>query len=562
MKRECFRDKRVRTKFLITMAIIAVLNMGVMTASYVAFDRMARLMTEFSTVQYENTKAQLNIRKDIQTINKRILLALMDPVGNPASEQKADFEERFAGMEEKITSMKETLGAPELVQELETALQALKADADSLLTMAENGDVQGAMRYYDTFNKGTSENFVSALSAVGKLSDTEAAEKLSEVGRLRTRATVLVLILIALVVSCSLAIFLRLAANITRGVCRMSRAIEEMRGGSIRVEVSEEKLGKDEIGDMVRDFNALTSMLRTLVGDIRFLMIEMSKGNFAAESRNREAYIGDFQQIAESYEQIRTNLNGIFRNIHEVAGQVDAGSHQIADAAAAFSQGATEQASTLEEMTASIENLSARMDGNARNAAEAEAFNRQVAQRIADENRQMEVMMQAMQEIADKSNHVQKIIKAIDDIAFQTNILALNAAVEAARAGEAGKGFAVVADEVRNLAGKSADAAAETQSIIEGTLEAVQKGVKLMSATAESLNEVQESSDRSNALVGKIVSEMGSDAAFVSEVSSGLEQISEVVQKNSAGSEESSASAQDLSENASTLREMLEKLRY
>ena len=131
-----------------------------------------------------------------------------------------------------------------------------------------------------------------------------------------------------------------------------------------------------------------------------------------------------------------------------------------------MSQGATEQASAVEELAATINDISMQVQKTADNAREASAKVTEAQNELLFSNEHMSEMIEAMQEIEQKSGDIGKIIKTIEDIAFQTNILALNAAVEAARAGNAGKGFAVVADEVRNLASKSADAAKNTTALI------------------------------------------------------------------------------------------------
>ena len=127
-----------------------------------------------------------------------------------------------------------------------------------------------------------------------------------------------------------------------------------------------------------------------------------------------------------------------------------------------LSRGATEQAASLEETSASMEEMASMTRRNAENAAQATRLVSDVAQQVTESNGALGEMVMSMAAIKESSNKVAKIIKTIDEIAFQTNILALNAAVEAARAGEAGMGFAVVADEVRSLAQRSAQAAGDT----------------------------------------------------------------------------------------------------
>ncbi|WP_317618438.1 methyl-accepting chemotaxis protein [Paenibacillus sp. PL91] len=142
------------------------------------------------------------------------------------------------------------------------------------------------------------------------------------------------------------------------------------------------------------------------------------------------------------------------------------GARQVSESSIVLSQGASEQASSVEQLTASLEEIAAQTRLNAENAVQANALADQARINAQQGNDRMKEMLNAMEEINTSSGSISKIIKVIDEIAFQTNILALNAAVEAARAGQHVRGFAVVAEEVRNLAARSAYAAKETKDMI------------------------------------------------------------------------------------------------
>ena len=557
-----YKDMKLRTKFIFTLVIMTLLVTIVIGMAQMAFLKMSNMMVnDFVQVEYDNMKSQMSMRKDIQSINKRLLLAMYDSANNPVKEQREDFEGRFQDMRERLSRLEKTLDDKTLLENLSTAMDALEKDSYTLLDMLDKGDTEAAIAYYQKgFNAVTSENFVSALSAVGKLSDEHSAAKIQEAKDLRAKESVSIGIVFVLIILIYAFAFLKLQKDITGRIGTVSKAIKRMRSGHLNIAFNKKYIGSDELGEMVDDFASLSGELKKIITDICAVLSEMSKGNFAVQSMDENMYVADYAGILQSYREINQNLKNVFGSINQVAADVEAGSEQIANGSVALSQGATEQASTLEELSSSIYALSARISAQAQKAGNVESYFGEVSEKISDENQQMGEMLLAMEEIEDKSNQVERIIKAIDDIAFQTNILALNAAIEAARAGVYGKSFAVVADEVRNLAGKSADAAAETSVLIESTINAVKKGVNIVDHAAKTLGDVMDGSEKSKEMVSEIAGSMVADAKSISEVSKGLEEVSKVVQQNSATSEESSASSQDLNENAASLKEMISRI--
>jgi methyl-accepting chemotaxis protein len=265
--------------------------------------------------------------------------------------------------------------------------------------------------------------------------------------------------------------------------------------------------------------------------------------------------------LGQAFKKMTANINDVMVSINSASEQVASGSKQVSDSSMALSQGATEQASSIEQLTVSIEEISSQTNNNAKNAAQANELAESAKNDAIQGNNRMSEMLRAMEDINESSSNISKIIKVIDEIAFQTNILALNAAVEAARAGQHGKGFAVVAEEVRNLAARSANAAKETTTMIEGSIKKVEDGTKIANETAQALNMIVDGVSKAAALVSDIAVASNEQASGISQITQGISQVSEVVQTNSATSEESAAASEELSSQAELLSEMVRKFK-
>jgi methyl-accepting chemotaxis protein len=252
---------------------------------------------------------------------------------------------------------------------------------------------------------------------------------------------------------------------------------------------------------------------------------------------------------------------GIKRSLTRVATNLSAGSEQVASAASQVSsasqslaQGASEQAASLEETSSSLEEISSMTRKNADIAQQASALSSE-AKAVADKgNTAMSKMSAAIGDIQKSAVETAKIIKTIDEIAFQTNLLALNAAVEAARAGEAGKGFAVVAEEVRNLAMRSAEAAKNTASLIEGSVQNARNGVSIADEVARTLAEITISNSKVNLLISEIAAASSEQSQGVGQVNQAIQQMDKVTQGNAAAAEECAASAEEMNSQSEQLR--------
>ena len=257
---------------------------------------------------------------------------------------------------------------------------------------------------------------------------------------------------------------------------------------------------------------------------------------------------------------ITVSLNEFTQKIRSGSEQVVSASSQLASASQQLAEANTEQAASLQEISATIEETSSMIQQNSGNTKQADMLAGQ-AKNTADVcNADMEEMISSMDEIKKSSDQIARIIKAIDEIAFQTNILALNAAVEAARAGDAGMGFAVVAEEVRNLAQRSAQAAKDTEAMIETNISVSSKGVEVAAKVAGAISDITSQVKKVSELMDEITAASQEQAQGMIQINKAISQLDKVTEENAAIAEESAASSEELNAQTQATEEMVDEL--
>ena len=438
--------------------------------------------------------------------------------------------------------------------ELEPLHKEIHQSATQVLETLKTSPAQ-AQRYYQ-------ETILTNISTlVGKLDQVvELQTQASEAGQTQLQRLILqmqlvcfVCLIVALICLIGLVVFV--GKHVIEPILTITKNARPLQEG--RLDLKMDYQSDNELGELAGTLEKSMALTHSYVQDINRIMAQLSRGNFNVATST--PYIGDFQSIEKSLESFTATISATLGTIVHTQDRVTSHAGQLSSGAQALAQGATEQASAVQELYATLDDLSKNAERNVQSAAEAQENARLTGEQVTISSRQMEQMVSAMSDITKSSQEIGRIIATIEDIAFQTNILALNAAVEAARAGSAGKGFAVVADEVRSLATRSDEAAKATKVLIDNSVSATAQGSRIVGQVSESLKKTLDLVMQSNTTIGTIAEAVQGEAASIAQVTEGIGQISAVVQTNSASSEESAAVSSELFEEVHKLEDETRK---
>ena len=540
------------------LAFVILLVITAFSSFYVLFNlkKSSQQSHDLFNGPYQVTNNALGVRRDIVSIDQNVMNAV---AGNKPKEHEISAQKDFESIDNSIKVLKEnSRGDKQLINNLEADITNLKQQNQLIYSFLDKGDVANAQKIAITEGSGYYQAYVDSVNSAKAIYEDEAARGVrfdkeienTASNSMITSTTMCIISILAGVVIC-----IYITKSLKQPIEELEAAANKMAAGDFDIDINYES--KDELGSLSNSMRLMSNNTKDIINDTIYVLSEIASGNFNVNPK--ADYIGVFKNIEASVCKITDDLSETMEQINLASEEVGTASNQVSSGSQMLAQGATEQASAIQELSATIIEISEKIKDTAKNAKEANELSLSAGHEVKDGNEQMRHMVKAMQEISFTSNEIGRIIKTIDDIAFQTNILALNAAVEAARAGEAGKGFAVVADEVRNLAAKSAEAAKNTAILIENSIEAVDKGSIIVDNTAISLQKIIDTTNKTIGVVDEIAKASDEQASAITHVTLGVEQISSVVQTNSATSEESAAASEELSGQAQMLKSLIDK---
>lgn len=544
------KNLELSKKLILGLGIMVAISAAMMIIAIVSLHDIGGLVNRLYQSPFTVSTQSIMLQKEIQNMGREIR-------GMVLYEDPSYFDSVLASSGRAKANLalveKRFLGDQQLILDMYQSLDEIEAAGKEINRLVAGGKIEEAKNSADIDFRTAMKSGIETSQEIVDFALDKALEFNEDAGIALENATVMLIVLLVVMVVLCMGVTTVLSRAVSRPISQLTDAAKKLAAGALNIEI--DYYSKDEVGTLAEMFREMSGSMKAVIKDIGQQLGAMSNGDFTVAPRAE--YTGDYVSIKNALINIRESLSNTLNEINLSADQVFSGSAQVSDSAQTFSEGAADQAGSIEDLAAAINEISFQVRETAANMEAARRLTAKAGEQVAVSNRQMEEMLLAMGEIGAKTEQIRAINNTIEEIAFQTNILALNAAVEAAHAGESGKGFAVVAGEVRRLAGKSTDAAKRTSDLIDGTVQAVEKGRKIANITAESLHNVVESTNEVLNTVDKIDEAAQHQAGSIVQVTQEIDQISYVVQNNSATSEESAAASEELSGQAQMLKELV-----
>lgn len=561
-----FKNMRIRNRLTVSFILIAIIAS---ISGIVGSAAMFYIANQYDYSLQNYGFSQGDIGKALVTFadarsSTRAVISYTDEAVIEAA--KKEHDEKKASCQSYMLGMKSTLTSPEEEAAYAGAVEAM----DKYWTLDEDilelGNTTDAAKSAEAQSRAAAEldplyeDAFSHLSELMNLNVTTGGELQKSLSTLRT---VLLFVIIG-VIAAAIIISLALGNNISRGIAGpllgLSDRLKTFAEGNLSDQFPESS-SQDEVSDMVKVARAMAENLAKIIQDAGYRLGEMAKGDYTVESAMPERYVGEFEELHTAIHQMNMNMNETLHKIETASEQVSAGSNNMAQGAQSLAEGATEQAGAVQELLATITNITEGVKRTSDNVSEVHTVSRQYADEANRSREEMQLMVDAMARINETAQKIGSIIAEIEEIASQTNLLSLNASIEAARAGEAGRGFAVVADQIGKLADESAQSAVNTRNLIMSAIKEIEEGNQAAANTAATIDEVVTGINQIAESAQEVSILTQQQAEAMKQAESGVNQISEVIQANSATAEESSATSEELSAQAISLDELVKQFK-
>jgi len=552
------KNLKIGLRIGLAYILILFLFIATFTINFSSIEKVSASLGDFYSHPFKANNLIWNIKTDLMEIQVNMFKSASENDKDMAQQYislaqskledleklKAELEEIYTGDEKYMTQLSSYIVQSNEYKE--QIFEYLSKEEDAKALEIINNDYLPLI-----------ERVIANIGVIAAYEETVSLNYLNEANNIKKHSKKSLASNCVFIVVVIIILWVVITLSIIKPIKEIEKAAGEMCKGNLKIDIKYK--AKDEIGSLAESMRSTVNIMNGYISNISDNLKKLSQKDLS-EAIEME-YVGDFINIKEAMIDITDNYNRMIKKIRGAAERVSTGAQQIATAAQALETGASDQSSAVEQLVATVHNVTDQVEVNANNANDVNDLSSNSVNEIEKGNSSMQDLLEAMKQIEEQSKQTANIIKVINNIAHQTNLLALNAGIEAARAGDNGLGFAVVATSIGNLAGECSQAAKNTEELINKTMAAVYNGTQLAGETADVLNHMVQSVSKTSTLVGNISEACTNQSKELKEILQGIQQIAVVVETNSSTAAETSASSEELLTQAESLDEMMKKFK-
>lgn len=551
--KEKYKNYSIKKRNTVSFGAIIVMMILFMILSLSTLSNVGSLSEKIYNGSYVTNDTVWQMRVNLQALDKYTSRAIIEKDITKKNEYIKIADEHAESLKKNMNSIKGRLEEDDsidtnLINEFNKYMDESAIERQKVVELIRNGHNEEAANMLTTTYADTIDSAREVLEKIGDNTTASAEEFLKKSDRITLYNFIFTVAVGAVIIVFSIWIMKVINSILIEGIQSLRKISLNLNEG--KLETDNTYISNDEIGQVISEMNESITLLKSYVDDEVTTLNTLVSGNLDIELNKDIDYRGQFKEIQTSFGIIINTLNDIFKNMAESSKSIAEGSEDIHTTTEIISEGSMEQAGAVEELLASFTEISDQVKENAKDIEKTEEYLESTKMIVDEGNSKMDTLRNSMNDINEAAQQVSQVTETIDDIASQVNLLALNAAIEAARAGESGKGFAVVAEEVRKLAEEVKIAAGDTREIIEHAISKAGEGSMLANETAESLHIIVKNVVRTTELSKKVSEVSNSQSIAIAQMVEGVNQIADVVEKNSSTLEEITNSTNELSRQA------------